>query len=68
MVKRVLDASVVVKWFFAEEGTDRAPNVLIFASAKEATNPPAPLCTQTRITFFTLYGSGVKAVMLNVTK
>jgi predicted nucleic acid-binding protein len=24
MVKRVLDTSVVVKWFFAEEGTDRA--------------------------------------------
>ena len=24
MVKRVLDTSVVVKWFFAEEGTERA--------------------------------------------
>ncbi|HSS48841.1 MAG TPA: type II toxin-antitoxin system VapC family toxin [Thermoanaerobaculia bacterium] len=24
MVKRVLDTSVVVKWFFAEEGSDRA--------------------------------------------
>jgi len=40
---------------------------MIFASAKEATNPPALLCTQTGIAFFTLYGSGVKVVRLNVT-
>lgn len=28
MVKRVLDTSVVVKWFFAEEGSDRAEILL----------------------------------------
>ena len=29
MVKRVLDTSVVIKWFFDEEGTDRAEKFLL---------------------------------------
>jgi predicted nucleic acid-binding protein len=29
MVKRVLDTSVIVKWFFSEEGTERAEAFLI---------------------------------------
>jgi predicted nucleic acid-binding protein len=29
MVKRVLDTSVIVKWFFSEEGTDRAEKFLV---------------------------------------
>lgn len=42
MVKRVLDTSVVVKWFFAEDGTDRA-EVFLRELEEEAAKAIVPL-------------------------
>src|SRR5947209_19840175 len=42
MVKRVLDTSVVVKWFFVEEGTDRA-EVFLRELEEEAARVIVPL-------------------------